>query len=144
MRLDTTAYDNINESSIIIDQRRMTKHRLDKDEKDDHNRRVPRDSCLGVHEGSGIHQEEDLVHTNQSLLLGGMLALAQWSGSGEVSRHGCDPCSSKLNRHKRLGRREFRGMLGVGRGWRRDLELGAPSPSPYCGRQLEQELWMWW
>ena len=37
MRLDTTAYDNINESSIIIDQRRMTKHRLDKVKRGDHN-----------------------------------------------------------------------------------------------------------
>ena len=37
MRLDTTAYDNINESGVIIDQRKVTKHRLDKVKKDDHN-----------------------------------------------------------------------------------------------------------
>ena len=36
MRLDTTAYDNINESSIIIDQRKVTKQRLDKVKRNDH------------------------------------------------------------------------------------------------------------
>ena len=37
MRLDTTAYVNISEASIIIDQRGVTKHWLDKMKRGDHN-----------------------------------------------------------------------------------------------------------
>ena len=64
--------------------------------------RVPRDGRLGVREGGGIRRGEDPGHTDQGLLLGGMLSLTQRSGSGEMSRQGRNPCSGELSGCDRL------------------------------------------